>query len=317
MADATHVQEFEIAPYKVTAAVVAGQVIQLPDGRAGVAIDGYDAGVLGHFQVFGRCKVAKTTSMVMLPGSELFWDASADKAHLLFGNDKDFFIGTCYDDALSADTDVDVLLNHRPQPTVCFAHGAASINVQTAGFVNNYGSGDSVGLAFSATAEAQKTDALTLRGIAPGSKAIVHTLICVVVDPDAAAADANFGLANATHASDADSIIESLFIHLDGGSTNIAAESDDGTTEVAATDTTADYTVGTPFLAQWDLRDNSDIQLYVNGVNMLPSSVFKLNAATGPLKLMAHIEKTSDDTPGNYTCRGFVTTFDAGSMTGV
>jgi hypothetical protein len=42
-----------------------------------------------------------------------------------------------------------------------------------------------------------------------------------------------------------------------------------------------------------DCRDLTDIQIYINGVNVLPASVFKLDAATGPLKLLAHLEKTS------------------------
>lgn len=314
MAEATYLQDACIVPFTVTAAVEAGQVIQLPDGRAGVAIDGYAAGVLGSFKVRGRHRVAKTTSMVMLPGSELFWDASANKAHLLFGNDKDFFLGSCLDDAAAADTEVDVLLNERPAPTISFASGFVNANVQTAGFPSISGAGDSVNMAFTTTAEAQKVDALSIRGISPSAKGIVHMLICINTNSDNAAGDLNFGLANGTHATDADSITESLFIHVDGASTNINAESDDGTTEVTATDTTVDFTAGTPFLAQWDLRDNTDIQLYIDGVNVLPNSVFKLNAATGPLKLLAHMEKTSDDSPGNVTVRGFVTTFDAGTV---
>lgn len=313
MAEATNLQEAEFIPYTVTAAVVAGQVIQLPDGRAGVAVDGYAAGVLGTFQVSGLCTVAKTTTMVMLPGSELFWDASANKAHLLHGNDLDFFLGTCFDDAASAATTVLVLLNQNPSPTISFASGFVSIPINTAGFPMVSGAGDSVNMSFSATAEAQKVDALSLRGISKSADGIVHMLICITTNADASAGDLNFGLANATHATDADSITESLFIHIDGASTNINAESDDGTTEVAATDTTVDFTAGTPFLAQWDLRDNADIQLYIDGVNVLPSSVFKLDAATGPLKLLAHMEKTSDDSPGNVTVRGFVTTFDPGT----
>ena len=118
--------------------------------------------------------------------------------------------------------------------------------------------------------------------------------------------DTNIGLANATHATDADSITESLFIHLDGGSVNIYAESDDGTTEVAATDTTIDYTAGTPFLAQWDLSNTSDIQLYIDGVNVLPSSVFKLNVAAGPLKLLAYSEKSGTATLGNVSVLSLV-----------
>jgi hypothetical protein len=108
------------------------------------------------------------------------------------------------------------------------------------------------------------------------------------------------GIANATHASDADTIAESVFLHVDGadtnGAVNILAESDDGTTEVAATDTTVDFAAGTPFEFRIDCRDLTDIQIYINGVNVLPASVFKLNAATGPLKLLAHIEKGANDT---------------------
>src|SRR5689334_19280205 len=129
MAEAVTVQAGSIVKYTVTAAVVAGQVIQLPDGRAGVAVDGYSAGTLGEFMTESIFEVAKTATMVMLPGSELYWDASADAAHLLFGNDKDFFLGTCYDDALSADTTVKVDLNKRPATTISFAHGTSSINV--------------------------------------------------------------------------------------------------------------------------------------------------------------------------------------------
>ncbi len=314
MAEATTSSEGCIVQYTVTAAVVAGQVIQLPDGRAGIAVDGYAAGQVGHFHVKGIFTVTKTTTMVMLPGSELFWDASADKAHLLFGNDKDFYLGVCHSDALSADTTVKVALNQKPAPTISFADGFASIPINTAGFPMISGAGDSVNMSFSATAEAQKVDALSLRGIAPSAKGVVHMLICVTTNSDNAAGDMNFGLANATHATDADSITESLFIHMDGASLNINAESDDGTTEVASTDTTVDAVAGTPFLAQWDLRDNTDIQLYIDGVNVLGASVFKLNAATGPMKLLAHMEKTADDSPGNFTVRGFVTTFDAGTI---
>lgn len=310
MAEANLIQEGDMIDFTPTAAVSAGEVLQLPDGRAAVAHTAIAAGDKGAVQVGGIYEVAKTTSMVMLQSSEVFWDASTSKAHLLHGGDKDFPLGVVVEDATSAATTVKVALNQKPRYTLSWADGFASINVQTAGFVECYGAGNSVGLAFSATAEVQKTDALTLRGISPSRPMIVHTLICVNVAADNAAADINVGLANATHASDADSITESLFIHIDGASTNINAESDDGTTEVTATDTTDDFTAGTPFLAQWDLRDNTDIQLYINGVNRLPSSVFKLNAATGPLKLLAHIEKTSDDSPGNISVAGGVVCFD-------
>lgn len=301
MAECNYLNEGEIVQATLTAAVSAGQVVQLEDGRAAFAPRAVDAGVQGSYQVCGVCEVAKTTSMVMLVGSQLFWDHSANKAHLKHVNDKDFPLGVAVDDATSAATTVKVKLNEKPSYTATLGDGFVAVPINTAGFPFVHGTAQGVNLGFSATAEAQKVDALSLRGFAPAAPAIVEALICINTNADNAAADLNIGLANASHATDADSITESLFIHLDGNALDIYAESDDGTTEVAATDTTVNATAGTPFLAQWDLRNNADIQLYIDGVNVLPNSVFKLDAATGPMKLLAHWEKTSDDSPGNVS----------------
>lgn len=287
------------------AAYSAGDVIQLRDGRAGVIATDVESGGLVAVYVTGRFYMAKTASMVVLPSSKLFWDHSADAVHLLHRNDRDFFVGTALEDEAAAATEALVDLNVQPVFTVGFEHGFASVPVETAGFVHANGAGrEGVNLRFSTTTEAQKADALTHRGLAGGStgaEGIASFLICINTNGDDAAFDLNIGLANGTHATDADSIAESLFMHVDGASTNINFESDDGTTEVAATDSTVDFTAGTPFLVQFDLRDLTDIQVYVDGVNVLPSSVFKLNAATGPLKCLAHMEKTSDNSPGNVS----------------
>lgn len=285
----------------------AGDVIQLRDGRGGVVSAAVASGDTVGVHVSGQFYVAKTTGIVILPSSKLFFDRSADKAHILHGNDRDFFLGAALEDEASADTEVLVNLNVQPVFTVGFEHGFASVPVQTAGFPFATGAGaQGVNLGFSATAEAQKADALTLRGMAPGAEGIAHFLICVNTNGDASALDASFGLASGTHATDADSIAESLFCHIDGASTNINVESDDGTTEVAATDTTLDFTAGTPFLVQFDLRDLTSIKAYVNGVRVLDGTTgaaqtLKLNNAAGPLKCLAHIEKTSDDSPGNFS----------------
>lgn len=279
-----------------------GAVIQLRDGRAAYVTSDCTSGQVVGVKVTGIVKVLKTTTMVVLIGSRLFWDHSANKAHLLHRNDRDFFLGTAVEDATSSATTVLVNLNAKPVSATSFLHGGfASVPINTAGFPFVAGTGEGCILGFSATAEAQKVDALSLQGFAPAAIPIVEALICVNDGGDAAALDLNIGIANGTHATNADTITESLFIHIDGNAVDILAESDDGTTEVAATDTTVNYTAGTPFLAQWDLRDLSDIQLYIDGVNVLPASVFKLNAATGPMKLLCHMEKTSDDTPGNVS----------------
>jgi len=219
-------------------------------------------------------------------------------------NDQDFYLGIVQETAASAGTTVKVAINADPKYTISLGDGFASVPVVTAG-INHHviGHAEGVTLMFDATAEAQKLDALSHRGVALDSPCLVEAEICLNENLSAAAGDLNVGLANDTHADDADSITESLFVHIDGNSLNIMAESDDGTTEVAATDTTKDAVVGTPFLVQWDLADWEDIQMYINGVNVLPDTVFALDAATGPLKLLAHMEKTADAATGNVTVR--------------
>ena len=302
MAEATTSQDGCKLDWTPTAALEAGQVIQISDGRAGYAVDAIPAGELGAVQVEGVVSITKATSMVVLKGSRMYWDHSANAAHLLQRNDRDFYVGQAIEDAAAADTTVKLALNVMAPYTIAIGDGFAAVKVLTNGNKTEIiGHREGVTLILDTTNEAQKMDALSIRGVAVGTPCIVEALICVNTNADASAGDLNIGLANATHASDADSITESLFVHIDGGSVNINIESDDGTTEVAATDSTVDFTAGTPFLAQFDLRDDEDIQVYIDGVNVLPSSVFKLNAATGPLKLLAHFEKSADDSPGNVT----------------
>jgi predicted RecA/RadA family phage recombinase len=307
-AEASFKQIAEFIDYTPTAAITAGEVIQLADGRAAVAPRDIAANEKGAVQVRGVFKsVVKTTSVVMLDGQEVYWDHSANAAHFKTSNDRDFFVGSAVGDAAAADTEMSVNLNVRPTYLIDMQRDA----VDTAIVKTVVGSttvevpdlkmrGGSAYMIFGATAEAQKVDMLSKAGFAVQSKWIFEAVVNVVDDGDAAAIDFNIGVANDTHASDADAIAESCFFHLDGNSLDLFAESDDGTTEVAATDTTVNIALGTPVHLMIDGRNPADIQLYVDGVNVLPSSVFVLTAATGPLKLLAHLEKTSDDTVADY-----------------
>lgn len=313
MAEAIFIQEGCRLDWTPTVALSAGEVTQIGDGRAAVATSAIAAGIKGSVAVEGICEVAKTTTMVMLKGSLVFWDASANKAHLLHGGDADFPLGVVTETAASAATTVKVDLNCHPHYNLDLASGYQSIPVSTAGWPHMYGAGNFVGMKFDLTAEAQKLDALSLRSIATATPCIVDALITVNVAGDAASFDLNIGLASDTHASDADQITSSLFMHVDGGSTNIAFESDNAAAEVSATDSTLDFTAGTPFLVQFDLTDWADIQIYVNGVNVLPSSVFTLAGVAGPLKLLAHMEKDANDTPGNVSVALGARTWVAGS----
>lgn len=309
MAEAELYQEDDcVVDYTAVAAIDGGDVVQLADGRAGVVPTDLDAAALGSASTEGIYTVAKAINLVWIDGMELWWDHSANAAVVRPANDKDFYLGVAYGDATAAATTGKVMLNVRPQYLIdlqkdAFQHllvktVVGSTTVRMPSLIQVGGSNV---LEFGLTAEAQKLDLLSTRAFAVESNWIVDGMVTIITDGDAAAVDFNIGVANATHASDADSITESCFIHTDGTSVNLLAESDDGTTEVAATDTTIDWTLGTQFHFLMDGRNTADIQIYINGANVLPNSVFKLNAATGPLKLLAHLEKSADDSPGTFS----------------
>lgn len=289
------------------AALTGGQVIQLPDGRAAAVSTANNAaasiasGDPVTYETEGVWEVPKTASIVLLDGGPIWWDHSANKAHFKRVNDRDFFLGTLVGDAASADTTCKVDFNRKPEYLVDVARDPIdSVIVLTAGTPQLRRLGGAHSLEFSATAEAQKVDILSKDGFAVGANWIVEGAIEVVDDGDAAAIDFNVGVANATDADDADDITESCFIHTDGNVVNILAESDDDSTEVAATDTTKDYALGTRFEFWMDGRNPADVQIYVDGVLVLSGSTFDVSAATGPLKLLAHLEKTSDNTTAEY-----------------
>ena len=287
------------------AAYDAGDVIQLPDGRAGVLASHCAAGELVGVHVTGQFYVAKTTSMVVLRSSKLFFDHSAEKCHLLHGGDRDFFLGAALEDEGASDTEALVNLNVQPAFTSSFEHGFATVRVLTAGFPVAVGAGrEGVNLEFSATAEVQKVDALGHRGFLNTAEGIAHFLVCVNNQGDAAAMDLDWGIATATHASDFEAIAQRVGFHIDGNTLDLDLASDDGTTDTTLVDTTVNIVAGTPFLCQLDLRDSVNILAYVNGVRVLDGTTgaaTTLKIATGTFKPIAHMEKTSDDTPGNFS----------------
>lgn len=308
MSDAILYQEGDcVVDYTAVADIVGGQIVQIADGRAAVVptdIDQSEA-PLGSASTEGIYTVTKAANLVWVDGCEVYWDHSANAAVLHPASDKDFYLGTAYGDATSAATTAKVSLNTQPVYKIDINRGGlpdatVSAVVLTAGTPSIANVGGSVRMTFSATAEAQKVDVLSKQGFAVGSNWVVEGGFTVVDDGDATAIDFNVGLASGTHASDADSIAESCFLHLDGNTLDLFAESDDGTTEVAATDTTVNIALGTQVHFVMDGRNESDIQIYVNGVLVLGATTFTLGAATGPLKLLCHLEKSSDDTTAEY-----------------
>lgn len=291
----------DVVDFAAPAALVNGQVLQLPDGRAGV-VSGAGAGVasgdIAGALVQGIIRFAKTASIVILAGQEVWWDISENKAiHSSVGGD--FPIGVAVTAATAAATTVDVSLNTTPDVAISLQRGGWDIGQTLGGFDEGLGvteEASTIKVAFDAVAEAALGAVLSEGSVAIGNNPIFEAVVNIVGNGDAAALDINIGLANASHATDGDSITESVFFHVNGNSLLIYAESDDTVTEVGATDTTVVYVEGTPFFVQIDASDLADVQLYINGVNVLPATTFVLTDATGPLKALLHVEKSSDDT---------------------
>lgn len=303
MADASYVRSRDEIRVTAAAAVASGECWQLSDGRAAV-YSGLNAAASGdrtNFTTTGQFTFTKTSGVVLLDGGRAYWDHSVNAVTFRKVNDRDFYLGRVVGDAASADTTCVVNINVDPAYDVDIARDpVASVIVGTAA-AGAFGYPVRVGgshiLELTATNEAQKVDLLSVDGFAKGANAIIEGAFRVISDGAGTVVDVSLGVANATHASDADSITESVFIHLDANNTNINAESDDGTTEVNATDTTTDYTEGSAVANRvefWmDMRNPADVQIYVNGVLMLGSTVFNVDAATGPFFLLAHLEKSS------------------------
>lgn len=298
------------------AAIAAGEIQQMPDGRAGVrtGLDAASSGDRVNFVTEGQFTVTKAASQVWLDGAPIWWDHSANAATCvppLVTGDRDFFLGTAVGDVASATTSGVVNLNVEPRyEWDCNRDGGDTVIVKTVvgsttvEVPNLIARGGSIYANFGTTAEAQKVDLLGKRSFPLGSNWILEAVVDVVTNCDADVGDLNIGMANGTHASDADAITESVFFHLDmGADLNIDAESDDGTTEVAATDTTLDWAVGTPVHLVLDGRDPSDVKFYVNGVEVLnaEANLGNIAAATGPLFPLFHLEKSSNDSPGTVS----------------
>src|SRR3990167_8482126 len=177
-------------------AYAAGEVVQLRDGRAAVTKALISAaGDSAEVYVDGTYTVLKTSSIVMLKGGKVYWDHSTDKCHYLTANDRDFFLGASAEDAAAAAETVSTYLNVHPHYEVDLVRdGFETVVVLTTGTADLLYRGNPL-LKFSATAEAQKVDALSYQGWAKGSKFIVEGAFRIVDQGDAAALDLNIGVA--------------------------------------------------------------------------------------------------------------------------
>lgn len=300
MAEATARSAGDLYDLTAENSLAKGQIIQLSDGRAGYAYNSITAGDPGEIQTSGVARITKNSSIVLLAGDEVYWDHSANEATYKPVNDRDFLVGTAVDDQSTTSTQVDVLLNSRVTWNVDIDKtGFLSVPVGTQGYntMGVFRKGGAYTMIHSSTSEAQKLDMLSIDGFSKDANAIVEFVYAVPSDGAGTVVDVSLGVANATHSTDADSITEHVFIHMDANSTTIKAQSKDGSTTVTATDTTKTYTEGSAVANRvyvtFDMRDPADVQIYINRVLVLASTVFNVNAAVGPFFLLAHTEKTS------------------------
>jgi predicted RecA/RadA family phage recombinase len=284
-------------------ALASGAVIQDLDGKAGVVnqLNAVAAGDSYSLAKEGVFEMPKTASTVMLAGGRAYWDRANSKVTWNKATTGCFYIGRVYADAASTDTTVQVILNAQEWGgnRISWTNGIWATALVGSATATRDAVGSRVVNAIIATSEAEKSDALSVDAVAIADGPIFEARFTNVAIGSGAAVDVSLGLANGTHATDADAITEHVFFHWDGSDQKIYAQSKDGTTTVTATDTTVVSVDGT-YQEFWiDGRDSTNVKLYINAVRVLSGSTFKLNAGTGPMKGLVHIEKTTGTTTGS------------------
>lgn len=302
MGDAIRVRGREEVRKTAAAAIATGEVHQLADGRAAV-FTGLDAAASGdrtNWNTEGQFTLTKTATMVLLDGGRAYWDHSANAVSYKKVNDRDFYIGRVVGDAASADATCVVNLNVDPRYDVdALRDPCLSVLAGTpaaGGFGYPVMLGGRAVLELTATNEAQKVDLLSVDGFDLSANPIIEAIFNIIVDGSNATQDFTIGVASGTHATDFQSVTSFVAAATVGNSTNLNVQSDDNTTDVAPTDSTADYTEGGAVAQRvevwFDFRDPADVQVYINGALVLGSTVFTAGL-TGTHFLIAHLEKTA------------------------
>lgn len=156
-------------------------------------------------------------------------------------------------------------------------------------------------LAFDATAEVAQASIETPVCMSI-TKGISFEMVLNLEDiGDNAALDIDWGLGNVLDATtranmDDGTLTQHVRFHMNGASANILAESDDGTTDVAAADTTIDNVVTAGSRKRFNIIARPDLscELWIDEVQVLTSTSFLL--ASGLFAAFFNMEKTSNDT---------------------
>jgi hypothetical protein len=306
MAEATYLRDDDRFELAAEASLSAGQVVQVPSGEAAF-LDQKTAVSTGartdQLRTRGKATLAAATGVVLLAGQEAYWDHSANNVTFEKVNDRDFFVGIVIADKPSAQTWVYVDLNKRQHYAIDLARDwfdTATVGTHAAGasgFSDPKPRGGGYKLLLSSTNEAQKLDLFSRDRFAVAANWIAEFVFTPVSVGAGTAPDFDIGVAVATDSDNFDDIAEFVSVHLDGNASDLFAQSDDGTTDVALVDTTVNVTAGSAVANRVhvliDGRNPADVQIYVNGALVLDATTFTLAAATGPLGLIAHLEKSA------------------------
>lgn len=290
--------QFDFTP---VAAAAAGDVVQLPSGRAGIVATDLAAAEKGAVYVEGFFKMTKATSVVLLEGQRVFY--SKTNGNVSYTGD--FAVGTVVTDAASSATTVIVALNVFQRPVISLRDSTWSEVESTAAAAPLIGGG--VDLAVTTAGSAQHAWAVSDESVDIAAGPIVEVLATIVNKGDNAVLDIDFGLVNAAGTTDFEAVTDLISFHVDGNSANIYVQSDDGTTDTAAVDTTVDLTEGTYAFFQIDLRNKTAPVFYINGVAVTATGTTLAALASGTmLKAAICIEKSgTDDTPGEIKVKEF------------
>ena len=304
MADnARSIRDAGIFRLQMASTLAPFSVVQMSDGRAGV-YDSANTVVSGKYADFatdGTFVVLKDVTVAILKGGRCYWSYANQQVGFERNDARDFYIGRAALDAAAADPTVIVSLNVDPPYEIDLArdpYTTAPTGTQAlGGFLPPQRNGGGLTFNLSATNEVQKVDALGKDGFDKGGAAAVVEFAVNLISAGAGAnPDFNIGIASATHATDADAIAQHLFAHFDGNAAKINFQSKDGTTTVAATDSTKTITAGAGNANRaevWlDLRDNTSVKIYVNGVQVLTGTTFNVSAAALRWLPLVHLEKT-------------------------
>lgn len=295
-----------VNPYQIRVlqdALDAGAIRHLRSGMSGWfnSTIGAATGDSANLSTGDLITATKPNTIQFLDGVPVYWSPASQQTNFKAAtNTQDFFLGTAYGDASLASTSMSVMMNTNPPPlyydwSLLRDECVPPVIVGTQGLntmgVFTYNAAPRMIL--STTNQAQKMDLLAVKSFPVASRSIIRLCVNVLAGGAGGAQDFNIGVASGTNATDFDSITQYVALHINGNDNKIYFQSKDGTTTVAATDSTKTFTAGTPFEAWLDMRNPLSVGMYVDAVQVLVSTTFNVVAAALPWLPIVHLEKTA------------------------